>query len=365
MGQVTIKKENSTYCITHTLSANESINKDVAQRLAQDLSDVFFPIIISEADNSLQCNVKSGYVSLKEFQERVIDKQTFFEIVIQMDMMIRIGEQKGLFINNMDLDYRRVFIEVDTGKVFFIYWPINNPQTRNSLEYFFREMAYTSIFNRYEENTYVSRYIKFFKKGEMFSLVNFEEMIMLLANEGEEREDNVPRQKQIMPNIPDQNLTHNSQYSNSSQGETTALDPMFWLQTNTQAVGNLSNDETGVLDPSLMNFGNPVYNPHSSGRINKLSYLIRTSKGEKITIGKSEFILGSGKSTADYVIGNNKTISRKHASIITRGSRYFIIDHKSTNSTYINDNIIEAEVEYELFSGDRIKLSDEEFTFYI
>lgn len=362
MGQITIKKENSTYCIKHKLAANESINKDAAERLAQDLSDIFFPIIISEEDNSLQCNVK-GYVTLNEYQEKVIDKQTFFEIVIQMDMMIRLGEQNGLFINNMDLDYSRVFIEVSTGKVFFVYWPINNPQTRNSLEYFFREMAYATIFNRYEDNSYVSKYIRFFKKGEMFSLVNFEEMIMLLANDGEEREDNIPSHKQIRPKTQEQNLTASPQYYNDSQGETTALDPQMWLQTHAQAIGNSSNDETGILDPSLIY--NPIYNQNSSGRINKLPYLIRSSKGEKISIGKSEFVLGSGKSSADYVINNNKTISRKHASILIRGARYFVIDHKSTNFTYINDNVIEGDVEYELFNNDRINLSDEEFTFYI
>lgn len=62
---------------------------------------------------------------------------------------------------------------------------------------------------------------------------------------------------------------------------------------------------------------------------------------------------------------DDKTISRKHADIITRGNKYYIYDHNSTNHTFVNNEIITPKKEVEIQDGYVIKLAGEEFVFHI
>ena len=93
-------------------------------------------------------------------------------------------------------------------------------------------------------------------------------------------------------------------------------------------------------------------------------YLIRESTQEKIQADKEVFIIGKGKAS-DYVITGNNAVSRNHASIITRDNHYYVVDNVSTNKTFINDEQLQPEQEYEVFSGTKIRMADEDFTLYV
>ena len=49
--------------------------------------------------------------------------------------------------------------------------------------------------------------------------------------------------------------------------------------------------------------------------------------------------------------------------IITKKSRFFIVDRKSANNTFLNGMILPRETEIEIFSGAKIRLANEEFIF--
>ncbi len=92
-------------------------------------------------------------------------------------------------------------------------------------------------------------------------------------------------------------------------------------------------------------------------------YLIRQSNNERIPLSKPLFRIGKEKSFVDYFIGDNTAISRSHAQIIARGGQYFVIDTNSTNHTYVNGQMIQANHETELKHGDTLRLADESFEF--
>lgn len=71
------------------------------------------------------------------------------------------------------------------------------------------------------------------------------------------------------------------------------------------------------------------------------------------------------KNCVDYIVTNNIAISRSHADIISRGSRYYIFDLRSKNKSYINNRVLPAEYEVEIFNGDILKLANEEFIFQV
>lgn len=91
--------------------------------------------------------------------------------------------------------------------------------------------------------------------------------------------------------------------------------------------------------------------------------LLRMKNGEKVTINRPEFTIGKERRKVDYCISDNNSVSRCHTKIITRGGQHFVIDMNSTNFTYVNGVKIAPNQEKALASGDKIKISDEEFEF--
>jgi len=92
-------------------------------------------------------------------------------------------------------------------------------------------------------------------------------------------------------------------------------------------------------------------------------YLIRAKNNEKIPLNKPVFRIGKERSYVDYVIGDNATISRSHANIVTRDGEYFVVDTNSTNHTYVNGTMIQSNVETVLSNGTKLRFSNEDFEF--
>lgn len=122
--------------------------------------------------------------------------------------------------------------------------------------------------------------------------------------------------------------------------------------------------ETTVLGVSN-NIGETTVLGLSAVNTEVKSYLIRTKNNEKILVDKPVFRIGKEKSYVDYFISDNTAISRSHANIVTKDGKYYIVDTNSTNHTYVNNTMLQSNVETELTSGTRIKLANEEFEFIL
>lgn len=122
---------------------------------------------------------------------------------------------------------------------------------------------------------------------------------------------------------------------------------------NTTVLNVPQSNATTVLDAAAMPGMAPVTKP----------YLIRKKNNETIPIDKNEYRLGKERSFVDYFIGDNTAISRSHACIVYHDNEYFIMDTNSTNHTFVNDIMIQSNVETKLESGTKIRLADEEFEF--
>lgn len=119
----------------------------------------------------------------------------------------------------------------------------------------------------------------------------------------------------------------------------------------TTVLGGNAIGETTVLTAS----NNPTQNvtPH----------LLRKKNNEKIALNKPVFRVGKERSYVDYFIGDNTAISRSHANFITRDSEYFVVDTNSTNHTFVNDTMLQSNIEMAISHGDVIRLANEEFEF--
>lgn len=120
--------------------------------------------------------------------------------------------------------------------------------------------------------------------------------------------------------------------------------------------------ETTNLD-MLMRGGTTVLNSSMRPPDMVSPHLIRIKTNENIMIDKPVFRIGKEKSYVDYFVSDNTAVSRSHANIVSRESKYYVMDTNSTNHTYLNGKMIQSNVEVELAHGDKIRLGNEDFEF--
>ena len=82
-----------------------------------------------------------------------------------------------------------------------------------------------------------------------------------------------------------------------------------------------------------------------------------------VMIRKSVFTIGRGRD-ADFVLSENKGISRKHACIRYENQNFYLSDLDSTNHTYLNNSELNPGEMRILKNGDRIGVGKEILVFY-
>ena len=96
----------------------------------------------------------------------------------------------------------------------------------------------------------------------------------------------------------------------------------------------------------------------------EVAYIIQIRTGNEMAIMLDETLLGKSPD-CDFCIPDNRAVSRHHASIIMDEGEYYIVDHNSTNATYLNGIKLDPGDEYRLCHGDGFVLADEPFQFMI
>lgn len=93
-------------------------------------------------------------------------------------------------------------------------------------------------------------------------------------------------------------------------------------------------------------------------------YLVRTKNQDYIELRTEEVLLGRSEELCNYVIRDNCTVGRCHATILPGQEVCTLVDNNSLNGTFLNGQRVETGKAYALQTGDRIQLSNEEFIFY-
>lgn len=96
----------------------------------------------------------------------------------------------------------------------------------------------------------------------------------------------------------------------------------------------------------------------------EIAYIIRIRTGDEMAVVLDETLIGKSRD-ADFCVADNRAVSRHHASIIMEKGEYYLVDHESTNSTYLNGMRLDPGDEYRLCHGDGFVLADEPFQFMI
>ncbi|WP_455719319.1 FHA domain-containing protein [Agathobacter sp.] len=260
-------------------------------------------------------------VSLTERLKKNISRYDFFFMMEQIVIMVQDVCDSGLNINSVRFNPDEVYINEMTKEMYFIYFPLVSGQDRADIVSFIENIIYsiTPVIN--EDTDYISRFMYYVRSFHGFN--------------GNAIEKYITREERAVVNV-----LRNMEMSGIGQQGTTVL----------------AEDSMMTLQPQQ------IPQPQKPMQYHFAS-LTRQVTGEKIELNKPSFVLGKSPESADYAIADNTNVSRIHATIITRNGRYYVMDQRSTNGTFVNGRIIKPNQEVELLTGDCLMLANEEFVF--
>lgn len=301
-------------------------------------------------------------VALSDYLKSPVSKYEFFYIMAQIVEATNRLARADLFLNKLLMDMRYVFINKMTREIHFIYLPIVTSHYCVDVLGFIEAIVYSLVPNPNEITEYVAQFMDFIKNLSEFSADAIQSYIAT-----QDRSVAAQIKKQNIGQsgfITDKPKAYYDHYKSTDDDATSLLNDDDTSLLNDEGTALLDEEGTTLLDDDDEGTSILQENSISYQRVHFPS-LHRMSTNETIDINKPVFRLGKEKSYVDYFVFNNNSVSRSHADIITRGTRYFVYDHNSKNNTYINDKTLPVKIEVEIFEGNILRLANEEFVFHI
>lgn len=413
MSRIAIVKKKKEKYVHIKLSGNEMINtREIELLNSHQINSLIDPETGKKNKSELFYKV-SNYISLKEYLKSVTSKDRFLNIIISILETLKDTQKVMLYNKNFILDTEYIFVEPQSKMLLYIYLPVVNYDFEQDIKRFFMNIVYDTVFNQFEDCTYVSQYIAYFNQHTNFSVFDFEMFVRELNGEdmrsGDKKvelklphpskflDSNVklcPRCGKEYTNVDnfcdvcgirlvykdsDTSFSSFSSGSSNFMYATPVEEEIEQVQNGTQQM--TLSDRIGSINQNSNIGGKPYVPQYSKGttvlgaidygttvlsfeQLNRIAYpsLLRTKDGKKITVNKCTFVIGKSEANCDYVIRDNNAISRKHATISIANGKYYVVDNSSTNGTYIDDIRIDADKSYEILPGQKIRFADDEFT---
>lgn len=293
-------------------------------------------------------------ITLSDRLSKPITRHDFFFIIEQIVDVTEKLRKNNLSWKHVIWDIRKVFINEATKEMQFIYLPVDeSDQFTETVMDFIERIIYSAKPIGDSDADFVSRFSYALRSMNGFDPEKIEGFIM--------REDpsivNTIRKHRAGSSgfMTDKRQDYYKHYDEPGSAEA----------PDEEATGLLFDDEqaTCLLDEGTQLLSDAEETSLLVEESDHYPELFRVSKQETVSINKPVFRIGKEKSYVDYFIPDNCAVSRSHADIITRGTRFFVIDLNSKNKTFINGQAISAGNESELFDGDQLMLGNEAFIF--
>ncbi len=284
-------------------------------------------------------------ITLSEYLKTGLSKRDFMNIIAQVVLATKKMDGRHLSLKHLLLNPRYIFVDTAENKLFFIYIPTISGNSNADMLRFISRIIQETSYNCRESLKYVADLEDFLNQQSAYSVTDISEYLSQ-QDAGAAKilsEDNCS-ERAFITDKPGEYYDYCNRLKNG--------------ESNIDQIPDA--EETTVLrDDSAMDLFQKSSSPEYA-----YPYLIRISTGEKISANKPVFRIGKDPLSVNYCVINNGAVSRKHADIITRGDRYYILDHNSTNGTYVNEKMISSDIETEIYSGSTIRLGNEEFRLY-
>lgn len=295
-------------------------------------------------------------------------------------------ECKNYFLDEnkyfMNLDY--IYINPIDLEINLIYLPFEQVFPEEcSLKYIELVKRIISDYINFEDtgNDGVVQKILNYLNNNWVSITGFNKFLEELGQEnvkvlyatGEVKEEKTPEKVPEVVKVPEQPIIIVSEpiiESSKRKNICTAFFNRFKKKDKSKKKGNSRNADTGLINSSSKNSAKREIMTEMSYETilldTKEAYLLNKKAGtvEKIHISKNIFKIGRRLGEVDYVT-DNKAIGKVHMEFRIVDSKYYIVDLKSKNGTFINGKRLEPSKEYEVENKDIIMLANSKYTFQI
>ena len=396
MSKVSVENKNGVILITNRLSYPENVNEQLCSAISYGGLGDFFPLCVSRKRKEiiLECNVQE-YIPLTQYFGGLVTRKMFLDFMYDIAQIIKLCERYKISANNIEFNYDKIFIDPKTKKIKCIFWPVVNNQRETLPQVFLKQLPYDLNFNIHENTDYLNTYKSFFLNSTLFSVNSFEKMILgfykqdtrgnslssdrFLSGGFFDTDNNKLSEKSFSHNenieynpIADEDLVQGSSEDEIKNTVCSVCGAQVELRSNfcSNCGNNLRKENVDLQDEGTFvvakNFG------VSSMSQNKLSEeknnvffptLTRVKTKEVYILDKAQLSIGTDRTVCDIFVSNNHFISRKHADLIMKNNKYYLVDNNSTNKTMINGKSVVPYQEVELAFGADICLADEHFYF--
>lgn len=365
-----VKSKDSKITIKSKLDKDESINQREVDILnSKVIRGIMKPTV--EGSRKISYLSPAG-VTLEEYLGSGISKNDFFLVFAQILEVVKSVDRNSFNINNLVINLKYTFINKQTKEVHFIYQPIMSQRISANLASFLYDVAYNTKLALNEDVKPINELLAYIRGLNVVAVLPLENYILKVYPQIYKQ---VKRQK---PGQSEALVGSDVYYRRNEWDEkkrkitddkpTSLLsdydEPTSLLNDEDEATSLLVADDDDAT--SLLNDDDEATSLlGDNSSFQRFPYLIRKNTFDRIDINKPVFRIGKEKSYVDYFIGDNNTISRLHADIISRDNRYYLKDNNSTNHSYINGSIVQGNQEAELFDGAVVTLSNEDFEFHL
>lgn len=353
-----VKNSDSKLVIKCKLDKGESINqRDIDVLNAKVIRGLMKPTV--EGNRKISYLSPAG-VSLADYLSSGITQNDFFLVFAQILEVVKSVNRNSFNINNLVMNLKYTFINLQTKEVHFIYQPIISQTASSSLAYFVYDAAYNTHLTLNEDNRIINDFLMYIRSLKFVSVLPLENYIL---NVYPQIYNQVKRQKPGQSEIiegADVYYRRNEWEQRKQEAYDEEATSVIVDEEQTSLLVD-DGEETSLLDDSENATSLLSENPECQN----FPYLIRKNTYDRIEINKPVFRIGKEKSYVDYFIGDNNTISRLHADILNESGKYFLKDNNSTNHSYVNGKMLLEHQLAELSDGAIITLSNENFEFHI
>lgn len=315
MNRIKVKKRIDKTIISRKLQKNEQINALELNIVNSEeiLGLIPIRIISGLMGNKLQFTVKNS-IELSKYLSSGIKTKDFLSIVLKIITTIQSCESYGIRMGNLELTPQYIYYDYTQQEIKLLYWPIISLYANLDLRSFFKNLG-ENFSCPSEEKPYKEGYLAYFDNRMKFDLYHFERNLIAWVGQWK---------------IKDAETANNR-----------PVDSMF--------------DDRTLRE----------YNSVSSARISSPPErqvrlrLIHPGSNQQVEVTKTPFIVGRKQNECDFVIKNNRSVSKKHLIIKSKDGRVFLYDNYSTNHVLVNGVEIPAGSDYEIFSQCTIEIGSE------
>lgn len=419
MRQFTVENQGIQTFLVYALKDDDIIDEVHYDMIHDNQILGILPTFLSSADGRrcLKFNISSR-ISLEQFFHGVMNRTGFLSAFYSIVSTLKASGDYMLNCGYFLLDSRYIYVNVGTKEAELISIPIIEEKETPDLKIFLKDIVFQTQFDPSENASYVVKIIKYLDGGSAFSIAGLQEMLEKII---EEDESGIPFLQKDHFRIHTMNFTHTAQPEPAQADwegpvlDTYKEDHMEFAETSVLSSNMLRKEEVTVPKESsdvtagstdkkkgkrtILNLFAGKWNKKQDSQEEMTeaeenkpaslpvkpaavmsedvsesaagqvffaqAYLKRIKTQEHIRLDKQVFKIGKERSFVDYCINDNQTISRSHANIVMEKDEYYIMDMNSKNHTYVNGRMIHSGDRVKLIPGSHIRLSNEEFEFYL